>query len=363
MARFIALALVFLLSVSTGKGADTAPVAVTITKRAPIETLSPTGEMVGVSEATVGTRLTLVSAEGAKVILQDAQGTRYRIALSSTDYSPPPTTVAVVPTTASPQAPAPAAITNAVVAPAKPINAMPLPPAHPAPEESSAALSQNKQTPLADSPVFTIKLGKRTTANEMSVWPEGGVPDRPLLIAAHGNGGAGPREIQGWLQLAKQHRFTIVCPSFLSSVNSVHLSEDEPYFKDCLSWIKDNLKYNGDNVFMVGFSGGGFPTWCLATKHPDFFHGIAFQSGNFAGGYYDLSLSRWFNKPIKLIWGSEDLEPILTQNKDAVAMLKSEHCRDYTTEVVPGGHHQEHPDIVVSWMEQNLAPASSNELK
>jgi hypothetical protein len=41
-------------------------------------------------------------------------------------------------------------------------------------------------------------------------------------------------------------------------------------------------------------------------------------------------------------------------------MLKSEDCKDYTTEIVPEGHHQEHQDLVVSWMEQNLADHASN---
>jgi poly(3-hydroxybutyrate) depolymerase len=194
----------------------------------------------------------------------------------------------------------------------------------------------------------------------MSVWPQGGVPDRPLLIAAHGNGGAGPKEIKGWLRIAKEHRFTIVCPSFLSSVRAGSLPEDEPYFEACLRWIKDNLQYSSDNVFMAGFSGGGFPTWYLATKRPDFFHGIVLQSGNFAGGYYDLNLSHWFHKPIKLIWGSQDLADIPIQNGQAVEMLKSEDCKDFTTEIVPGGHHQEHQDLVVNWMEQNLAAPASN---
>jgi dipeptidyl aminopeptidase/acylaminoacyl peptidase len=302
MPRFIAIAVIFILSVSIRAAADNTPVAVAITKRTPIETLSPTGNVVGVNEATVGTRLNLVSADGSKVTLQDAQGTRYRIALSSTDYIPP-IGVASTAINSAPQTPPPVVIASAVVAPVQPIK-----PAPKLPDNSSTvASSQNQQAPLADSPVFTVKIGDRATANEMSVWPQGGVPDQPLLIAAHGNGGSGPKEINGWLRIAKEHHFTIVCPSFLSSVNSGHLSEDDPYFKECIKWIKDNLKYSSDNVFMTGFSGGGYPTWGLATKYPDFFHGLIFQSGNFPGGYYPPTLSRWFNKPIKLIWGSQDM--------------------------------------------------------
>jgi len=353
MLRFIALAVVFVLTVSVAKSADNPPVAVTITKQTPLETLSADGGVVGVSEAAVGVHMNLVSADGTQVTLQDAQGTRYRIAVTSTDYAPP----SVAATTASSSAaPIPAPAPVAVVAPQKPVTPAPIP------QDNSAALatSPNTPAPLADSPVLTIKIGDRPTASEMSVWPQGGVPDRPLLIAAHGNGGSGPKEIKGWLRLAKEHRFTIVCPSFLSSVNCSHLSEDEPYFQECLTWIKTNLQYNGDEVFMTGFSGGGAATWYLATKRPDFFHGIILQSGNFFGNYYDIRISRWFNKPIKLIWGSQDLPDIPIENGQAVAMLKSEDCKDFTTQIVPGGHHQEHQDLVVGWMEQNLAAPDPN---
>lgn len=70
--------------------ADPPSVMVTICKRAPIETLSPSGGVIGVTEATVGARYTLVSVQGSKVMLQDSSGTRYLIALDCTDCPPPP---------------------------------------------------------------------------------------------------------------------------------------------------------------------------------------------------------------------------------------------------------------------------------
>jgi dienelactone hydrolase len=345
MNRFVIATLLFLLPVFNGQATDTQPVSVNITKRAPVETLSESGDVTGVTESTVGTKMNLVRTDGTSVILADSQGVHHRIAIAATDYTPP---VVAAPT-----------VTNA--APLQPIPTANQASTPPPPNRSpSIASAPDATTSLPDSPITTVKIGDRTTANEMSVWPDGGLADRPLLIAAHGNGGSGPREINGWLKFAKQHHFTIVCPSFLSSVNDGHLAEDEPYFADCIKWIKDNLKYNTDEVFMTGFSGGGFPTWYLATKRPDFFHGFITESGNFAGGYYDLDLSRWFNRPIKLIWGSQDLADISVQNQNAVDALKSIDCKTYTTEIVPGGHHQEHPDLVVAWMEQNLAPDASN---
>jgi poly(3-hydroxybutyrate) depolymerase len=103
-----------------------------------------------------------------------------------------------------------------------------------------------------------VNIGESRIASDMAVYPPGGIANRPLLLMAHGNGGSGPREIKGWIALAKQHNFTIVCPTFLSAVHVMHIPEDVPYFRDCLRWIEGNLQYDKGNVFMSGVSGGGF---------------------------------------------------------------------------------------------------------
>jgi len=324
-----------------------APVTVTIVKRVPIQTLGSDGAVIKMTESTIGAQMTLVSMDGTSVLLQDSQGIHYRINLGATDYvpaastSPPPQVTTGTPTIPASPPPPPAPTMTA--------------PASPTAENSVAAATVPSVPVIPEADPLTVTLDQRKTANELAVWPPGGIPDQPLLIASHGNGGTGPKEIRNWLKIAKVHHFTIVCPSLLSPVNASHLGEDDPFFAACIHWIKDNLKYNPDGVFMTGFSGGGFPTWYLATKYPTFFRGIICQSGNFAGNYYGLDISRWHQKPIKLIWGSQDLADIPVQNGQAVDMLKSEHCRNFTTEVVEGGHHQEHPDMVVSWMEQQMA--------
>ena len=216
------------------------------------------------------------------------------------------------------------------------------------------------QGQVQPSGIVIVNIGERKTVNEMAVYPEGGIANRPLLMMAHGNGGSGPKEIKGWIELAKQHNFTIVCPTFLSAVHSMHIPEDAPYFKDCLRWIEGNLQYDKSNVYMSGVSGGGFAVWYLATTRPDFFKGLFLQSANFAGQYYDLDISGWYDKPIKLIWGSQDLPDIPVQNQQAVDLLKSENCKNYSTEVILGGHHGEHPDSVVKWMEQLASAPHAN---
>ncbi len=206
--------------------------------------------------------------------------------------------------------------------------------------------------------VVVITIGEKRTINEMAVYPKGGIADRPLLIAAHGNGESGPKEIESWIDLARQHNFTIVCPTFLSAIHSMYIPDDVPYFKDCLQWIETNLQYDKNNVFMTGFSGGGYPVWYLATTRPDFFKGLFLQSGNFAGQYYNLNLSGWSDKPIHLVWGTEDSPTVMAQNKQALELLQSEHLTNFSTEIIPGAHHQPHHDLVVTWMEQQTAPVT-----
>lgn len=93
--------------------------AVTITRKAPLETVTADGVMTGVSEAAIGAKYSYVSADGLNVILQDAAGVHYKIALSATDYTPPapaPTAAAPAPQVASsapaPSAPAPSSPAN-----------------------------------------------------------------------------------------------------------------------------------------------------------------------------------------------------------------------------------------------------------
>jgi poly(3-hydroxybutyrate) depolymerase len=332
--------------------ADT-EVTVTITQRAPIEMVSASGEIAGVKEGTVGEKMVFVSLDGSQVTLHDAGGNRYRIALGATDYLP----LAMAKTSEPTNGPAQAIQTTTSLPPVPPA-AVSLNPTNTAPP---AALSPAaEQGPVPTGAVTTVPIDERKDANMMAVWPPGGMMGRPLLIAAHGNGGSGPKEIKGWMEMAQQHRFTIVCPTFLSSVNAIHLAEDQPYFEACLHWIGDHLQYDKANVYMTGFSGGGFPTWYLATQRPDFFHGIFLQSGNFCGDYFGLDLDKWYNKPIKIIWGSQDKPDIPIQASQAVDALKAADCKKFTTEVVQGGHHQPHHDLVISWMEQQVSATPSN---
>jgi hypothetical protein len=88
-----------------------AATTVTVTQAAPLETVTSTGEVTGVTEATAGAKYTLVSFAAGQVTLKDAAGL-YRIVVGATDYTPPPPAASA----AASAAPAPAAGVSTVAA-------------------------------------------------------------------------------------------------------------------------------------------------------------------------------------------------------------------------------------------------------
>jgi hypothetical protein len=81
--------------VLTSIRADATENMVSVTKKAPIETISAGGDILAVGDASVGAKMTFVGTDGAQVKLKDAQGTLYRINADDTDYvAMPPVVVA-----------------------------------------------------------------------------------------------------------------------------------------------------------------------------------------------------------------------------------------------------------------------------
>jgi hypothetical protein len=106
-------AVAFISALSLTTWAEPEPVSVTITKQVPVETVSASGDVLGVAESSVGTKGTWVSTEGAQITLKDAKGTLYRVDTAATDYVAGATaTAAPVPSGAA-NAPVAAAVASA----------------------------------------------------------------------------------------------------------------------------------------------------------------------------------------------------------------------------------------------------------
>jgi hypothetical protein len=90
--RFCLSAVVVFLSLTLPAFAD--GTVVTITRQTPMEKVTTGGTLLGVTESTVGAKMTFLNADASKVTLQDAQGNLYRINVASTDYVTPTTPIA-----------------------------------------------------------------------------------------------------------------------------------------------------------------------------------------------------------------------------------------------------------------------------
>ena len=109
---------------------------VTVTQKAPIETVSPTGDVTGVTESTVGAKFIWLSSNGAQLTLKDAQGAKYLIDQGATDYTPPASATAGSPASNQPATTSPAVATTTPSVTPPPARSTP--PAAPA---ASAALN------------------------------------------------------------------------------------------------------------------------------------------------------------------------------------------------------------------------------
>jgi len=121
-----------------------ADTTVTVTRRAPMESMSPTGEVTGVSEAQLGAKYTLAGMKNGQVVVKDAQGNHFEIAVVATDYTPPPPTAASVTTNAT------AGASTIYAAPAATVTAAPS--THAAPVSATAAANAPAATPPPVSP-------------------------------------------------------------------------------------------------------------------------------------------------------------------------------------------------------------------
>jgi hypothetical protein len=165
------------LAVALSLGVATAGLAttVTVTQRAPLESLSPAGDVTGVTEAQIGAQYTLVSFANGQVILHDTQGNPFRLAVKATDYTPPAAPAPVVAPT-----PAPSTTTNSVATPTVPsTNTAPaVATAQQNPTTPRAGTSDNSTTGAITTASVNTALGKPFFSDQ-SLWQE-----TALMVAA-----------------------------------------------------------------------------------------------------------------------------------------------------------------------------------
>jgi predicted esterase len=176
------------------------------------------------------------------------------------------------------------------------------------------------------------------------------VPDRydgarpaPLVVALHGMGG----DENSFFDLyadglikreAEKRGFFVVAPKGRGPA-SMYRGDAEKDVLDVIAEVRRDYKIDGDRIYVMGHSMGGFGSWSIAINHPDLFAAL----GPIAGGGNPLRMPLIKHIPQFVVHGDNDRTVSVTQSRNMVeAARKAGATVEYIE--VPGGNHI---DIVV----------------
>jgi predicted esterase len=115
----------------------------------------------------------------------------------------------------------------------------------------------------------------------------------PLVVYLHGYNGDNPEYINWW-SADKRHdpssdKHGVIFIEPHGRGNTQYLGFGDQDVLKCIEMAKQKFNVDGDRVYLVGSSMGGFGTWNVATRHPELFAAIAPIYG---GGDYHVSISK-----------------------------------------------------------------------
>jgi predicted esterase len=211
--------------------------------------------------------------------------------------------------------------------------------------------------------------------------PKGYSPDTPwpLLLAYHPTGGNGP----GMIAMLEQRlgreieHFVVAAPSNYrpTSIDSKRGISTE--HRTVIQEMKKTVHVDSDRVYAVGFSGGGYLTWSVATFYAEEFAGAVpvgctFDAAPEITGLWELLLPNVSNLPILHVWGARDglqafgfdlqtPQGAISELNLRVVALTKQMDLDIRNVRIPGGGHAFDPplDSLLSLLEQRRVPYPS----
>lgn len=186
----------------------------------------------------------------------------------------------------------------------------------------------------------------------------------PVIVSCHGTVpfDVANSHIETWKWYGEDHGFIIVCPELVGTdgilgdgpVNA--MLEDERRILSILSTLSYSYNIDRNNIFLTGFSGGGFPTYFVGLRNPDVFRAIAPRNGNFNR----TNLDGWYpnaalKMPVFIIWGENDPGTIKTQSENAVRYLRSKGFQ-LQTRVLPQTGHERKPQYTMKFFLDHRQP-------
>jgi predicted peptidase len=213
-----------------------------------------------------------------------------------------------------------------------------------------------KEEVLATTPGLTVyhtKVKGRADGKFAVYVPSSYRPNQPmpLVVSAHGSGADGEKEARLWKDLPEQYKFILVCPSYYTSSETTpqNIAIDETVLQEVMARVLGSFNINRRKVLHTGLSGGSLSTWYLAAKHDEWFTALCTRSGNFDVDP-DINLLWWRNRPIYIMWGEKDRQHILDQGPLMLNFVRNKlHNTKLKFEIIPGGGHEGHPDMVAKW--------------
>ncbi|MEO8026810.1 MAG: prolyl oligopeptidase family serine peptidase [Bryobacteraceae bacterium] len=164
-----------------------------------------------------------------------------------------------------------------------------------------------------------------------------GTKAAPLVVALHGMGGNEDSMFDGYEQNLKReaakHGFLVACPKG-RTMASMYRGSAEKDVMDVLADVRRDYKVDGNRIYLMGHSMGGYGTWTVAMNHPDVFAAL----GPFAGGGNPAGMAKIKDIPEYVVHGDDDKTVSVAASRMMVEAGKKVGAPIEYVEV-PGGSH------------------------
>ncbi|MBN1556501.1 MAG: hypothetical protein JXA11_17300 [Phycisphaerae bacterium] len=221
--------------------------------------------------------------------------------------------------------------------------------------------------PTGETPVGKWLLREPVTGQNYYIYvPNSYRHDKPapVIFSCHGTVpfDVSNSHIETWKGFGERYGFIIVCPDLVGTDGILGdgpthaMLEDERRILSILSTLSHKYNIDRANVFLTGFSGGGFPTYFVGLRHPDIFRAVAPRNSNFN----ERNVDGWYppeakTMPLFVIWGDNDPGTIKTQSENAVIYLRRKGFQP-TTKILPNTGHERKPRYSMDFFLAHRAP-------
>jgi pimeloyl-ACP methyl ester carboxylesterase len=165
----------------------------------------------------------------------------------------------------------------------------------------------------------------------------------PLVVALHGMGGDENSIFDAYRngafkEEAERRGWMMVCPKGRDSA-SMYRGTAETDVLDVLADVRRQFAVDGQRIYLMGHSMGGYGTWSIAMNHPEIFAAL----GPVAGGGNAAGMAKIAHIPQFVVHGDNDKTVPVGQSRNMVAAARKAQVDVEYVEVAGGSHS----DIVV----------------